>query len=80
MGFCYPGSCKPNPLGMSIVKLVGRKGNVLYIEDVDIVDGTPVLDIKPYVPQFDVRPAYKIGWLEKNVYKLPEKRDDGRFS
>ncbi|ADD08798.1 tRNA (N6-threonylcarbamoyladenosine(37)-N6)-methyltransferase TrmO [Candidatus Aciduliprofundum boonei] len=78
--FATRAPARPNPLGMSIVKLVGRKGNVLYIEDVDIVDGTPVLDIKPYVPQFDVRPAYKIGWLEKNIYKLPEKRDDGRFS
>jgi tRNA (Thr-GGU) A37 N-methylase len=43
------------------------------------VDGTPLLDIKPYVPEFDTRKAEKIGWLEKNVNKLSEARDDGRF-
>ena len=77
--FATRAPARPNSIGLSIVKLVGKERNILYIEDVDIVDGTPVLDIKPYVPQFDVRHAYKIGWLEKNVDKLPESRDDGRF-
>jgi len=70
---------RPNPIGISVVRLVKVDGNILYIKDVDIVDGTPLLDIKPYVPEFDVRVVEKIGWLEKNVKKLPTSRDDGRF-
>ena len=53
--------------------------NILYIQDVDIVDGTPLLDIKPYVPEFDRREVKKIGWLEKRIHKLPVSKDDGRF-
>jgi tRNA-Thr(GGU) m(6)t(6)A37 methyltransferase TsaA len=49
----YP--CRPNPIGMSTVRLVSRKGNELEIEGVDVLDGTPLLDIKPYVPGFDVK-------------------------
>jgi len=70
---------RPNPIGISVVRLVRIDGNILYIKDVDIVDGTPLLDIKPYVPEFDVREVEKIGWLENNVHKLPESKDDGRF-
>ncbi|KUH34766.1 tRNA-Thr(GGU) m(6)t(6)A37 methyltransferase TsaA [Thermococcus celericrescens] len=70
---------RPNPIGLSIVRLIGVDGNVLHIEDVDIVDGTPLLDIKPYVPEFDIRTVERKGWLERNVHKLPEARDDGRF-
>ncbi len=70
---------RPNPIGISVVRLEKVDGNILYIKDVDIVDGTPLLDIKPYVPEFDVRVVEKIGWLEKNVKKLPTSRDDGRF-
>jgi len=70
---------RPNPIGLSIVRLVKIKGNMIYIKDVDIVDGTPLLDIKPYVPEFDLREVNRIGWLEKNIYKLPSSRDNGRF-
>lgn len=55
------------------------KENILYVRDVDILDGTPLLDIKPYVPEFDVRNVDKVGWLEKNVQKLATSKDDGRF-
>jgi len=51
-----------------LVRLVKREGLTLHIQDVDIVDGTPLLDIKPYVPEFDTRKAVKIGWLEKRVH------------
>jgi tRNA-Thr(GGU) m(6)t(6)A37 methyltransferase TsaA len=71
---------RPNPIGISVVRLVGIDGNILYIRDVDIVDGTPLLDIKPYVPKFDVREVERIGWLEKNVHKLSTSKDDGRFT
>jgi len=72
---------RPNPIGLSVVRLDKIEENRLDIRDVDVVDGTPLLDIKPYVPQFDLRnEETKIGWLERNVRKLPKTRDDGRFS
>lgn len=70
---------RPNPIGISVVRLVRREGNILHVRDVDIVDGTPLLDIKPYVPEFDVKDAEKIGWLEKSIHKLATSKDDGRF-
>jgi len=70
---------RPNSIGISVVRLIMIERNTLYIRDVDIVDGTPLLDIKPYVPEFDIRVVDKIGWLEKNVNKLPTSKDDGRF-
>lgn len=70
---------RPNPIGISIVRLIKIEKNTLYIRDVDIIDGTPLLDIKPYVPEFDVRKVDRIGWLEKNVKKLSISKDDGRF-
>ena len=70
---------RPNPIGMSVVQLLKIDGNVLHVKDMDIVDGTPLLDIKPYVPAIDDRNATKIGWLENNVRKLPTLKDDGRF-
>jgi tRNA-Thr(GGU) m(6)t(6)A37 methyltransferase TsaA len=78
--FAMRGPSRPNPIGISIVRLVGIKGNSIHIKDVDILDGTPLIDIKPYVPEFDTRETEKIGWLEKNVKKLSYSRDDGRFS
>jgi tRNA (Thr-GGU) A37 N-methylase len=53
---------------------------IIDVQDVDIIEGTPLLDIKPYVPEFDVRQVERTGWLEKNVHKLPASKDDGRFS
>ena len=71
--------CRPNPIGISVVRLKRLEGNVLYVQDVDIVNETPLLDIKPYVPEFDVRAVEKTGWLEKNARRSSEFRDDGRF-
>lgn len=56
--------CRPNPIGFSIVRLIARHGNVLEIEGVDVLDGTPLLDIKPYVPDFDMRQDTRMGWYE----------------
>ena len=70
---------RPNSIGLSVVRLLKIKGNILEIEDVDIVDGTPLLDIKPYVPDFDVREVERIGWLKNNIQKLNKMKDDGRF-
>ncbi len=71
---------RPNPIGISVVQLIKIENNILHIQDVDIVDGTPLLDIKPHVPEFDIREAVRIGWLGKNVHKLSVSRDDGRFT
>ena len=78
--FAMRGPSRPNPIGISVVRLVRVEKNVLHVQDVDVVDGTPVLDIKPYVPEFDIRPVERAGWLEKNVHRLPASKDDGRFT
>ena len=70
---------RPNPIGISIVRLVKVEGCVLHIEGVDVLDGTPLLDIKPYVPEFDHRNAEKIGWLKEKASLVRKKRSDGRF-
>ena len=57
--------CRPNPIGLSVVRLLARRENFLDIEGVDILDGTPLLDIKPYVPDFDVRTDVKTGWYAR---------------
>jgi tRNA (adenine37-N6)-methyltransferase len=54
---------RPNGIGMSIVRLKRRDGACLEVEGLDVLDGTPVLDIKPYVPQFDIVPGASSGWL-----------------
>ncbi len=54
---------RPNPIGLSVVCLVGIEQNRLSVKDIDILDGTPVLDIKPYVPEFDERTEVTLGWL-----------------
>ena len=56
----YPN--RPNPIGLSIVRLLARRENILDIEGVDMLDGTPLLDIKPYVPEFDIYSDVRTGW------------------
>jgi len=70
---------RPNPIGLSVVRLLRIEGNTLYIENVDILDGTPLLDIKPYVPEFDQYPAERIGWVEKAKARVRDQTADGRF-
>jgi tRNA-Thr(GGU) m(6)t(6)A37 methyltransferase TsaA len=70
---------RPNPIGLSIVRLVQIRGCSLDVENVDILDGTPLLDIKPYVPEFDHEENCRIGWLEKARGKVRNKRSDKRF-
>ena len=70
---------RPNPIGLSIVKLIKVENNILHIENVDIVDNTPLLDIKPYVPKFDAPGEVKIGWLTKAQNEVKKKRSDHRF-
>jgi len=71
---------RPNPLGLSVVKLVSIEGGTLHIENVDIVDGTPLLDIKPYVPKFDGPVAAHAGWYEEAAEALAQSKSDSRFA
>ena len=70
---------RPNPIGLSIVQLDRVDGAVLHVRNVDVLDGTPLLDIKPYVPRFDERPGARAGWLEQAGESVTEKKSDGRF-
>jgi len=56
----YP--CPLNPLGLSVVQLIERQENLLFFKGADMMDGTPLLDIKPYIPEFDIFTVYKTGW------------------
>lgn len=69
---------RPNPIGLSVVRLLRREGVVLHVADVDMLDGTPLLDIKPYVPAFDACPSSKAGWLDRRA-RASRERADGRF-
>ena len=71
---------RPNAIGLSVVRLAKMEGSRLYIEEADMLDETPLLDIKPYVPDFDVREVQKTGWFADAPGKLEKARDDGRFS
>lgn len=60
---------RPNPIGFSVVRLLEREGVHLKIQWVDMLDGTPLLDIKPYVPEFDVHSVEKLGWYATRARK-----------
>jgi len=70
---------RPNPIGLSIVKLLRIEGNTLHIGNLDVLDGTPLLDLKPYVPEFDCQPNARIGWLEQAKGGIRTARSDDRF-
>lgn len=70
---------RPNPIGLSVVRLLYRNENILNIENVDILDGTPLLDIKPYVPDFDHIKESQIGWLKNVIQGTGKKKSDDRF-
>ena len=70
---------RPNGIGISVVKLMAIEGNILEVENLDILDGTPLLDIKPYVPDFDEQEEVRIGWLESSRGKINKKMADDRF-
>jgi tRNA-Thr(GGU) m(6)t(6)A37 methyltransferase TsaA len=70
---------RPNPIGLSIVRLLGVEGNSLRLGNVDILDGTPLLDVKPYVADFDRPQQTRSGWLERARGQVRTKRADDRF-
>jgi len=70
---------RPNAIGPSIVRLTGIQGTTLEIENVDILDGTPLREIKPYVPSFDSYCMAKAGWFDAVSHIATSVRSDERF-
>lgn len=71
---------RPNRLGLSLVRMTSREGNVIHFFGNDMVDGTPLLDIKPYIPKFDVRQTDRIGWFGEKLQGLETTRSDDRMA
>jgi len=76
--FATRAPCRPNGIGMSSVRLLGVEGNILRIAEVDMLDGTPLLDIKPYAPRFDCFEVRRCGWLDQA--KREPTTTDARFT
>jgi tRNA-Thr(GGU) m(6)t(6)A37 methyltransferase TsaA len=76
--FATRAPCRPNPIGISAVRLLGITGGTLHVDGLDILDNTPLLDIKPYIPAFDGFEAKRIGWCENA--KGGSVAADGRFA
>ena len=75
--FATRSPCRPNPIGLSAVRVLRREGRVLHVADIDILDGTPLLDLKPYVPEFDAHADSAAGWLGETTED--RRCADGRF-
>ncbi|WP_326539151.1 tRNA (N6-threonylcarbamoyladenosine(37)-N6)-methyltransferase TrmO [Pseudorhodoferax sp.] len=78
--FATRAPARPNRIGLSIVRLESVVGACLHFTGNDMVDGTPVLDIKPYVPRFDVRQTERVGWFAERLADLDAARADGRMA
>jgi tRNA-Thr(GGU) m(6)t(6)A37 methyltransferase TsaA len=70
---------RPNAIGLSVVDVVSVEENIIRIKGVDILNGTPVLDIKPFVPDVDNREPARDGWLTQKAKDMRKKRSDDRF-
>lgn len=79
--FATRAPARPNPIGLSVLRLVAIEGTTLTVEDVDVLDGTPVLDLKPFVPAFDLpQGEVKIGWLAERSERANGAAADRRFA
>ncbi|MEN8125897.1 MAG: tRNA (N6-threonylcarbamoyladenosine(37)-N6)-methyltransferase TrmO [Bacteroidota bacterium] len=70
---------RPNSIGLSVVKLLSINDNIIEVENIDILNKTLLLDIKPYVPEFDIHNAEKIGWMENKLTNISNTKSDNRF-
>lgn len=70
---------RPNPIGLSIMKLIKVEEGKVYLKGIDVLDGTPVIDIKPYVADFDLCGADRFGWTEGRTENVDSHRSDDRF-
>ncbi len=77
--FATRAPCRPNPIGLSLVKLVRIEKNLIYVDGLDTLDGTPLLDLKPYVPEFEDKVDIRLGWLGKVKDQVRTQRSDARF-
>jgi len=71
---------RPNPIGLSVVQLERVEKNILHVSNIDVLDGTPLLDIKPYVPDFDNFPDVRTGWIGDARARVKTKKSDERFT
>ncbi|MGV8121658.1 MAG: tRNA (N6-threonylcarbamoyladenosine(37)-N6)-methyltransferase TrmO [Candidatus Xenobiia bacterium LiM19] len=78
--FATRAPCRPNPIGLSTVRVLSVNGNVISFSGTDMLDGTPVLDIKPYVPSIDSIDAERIGWLTGRSGEMKSRKSDSRFA
>jgi tRNA-Thr(GGU) m(6)t(6)A37 methyltransferase TsaA len=70
---------RPNPIGLSVVELDRIENGILHIRNVDMLDGSPLLDVKPYVPEFDSQTNVRTGWLEHARKTVANRKSDNRF-
>ena len=77
--FATRSPCRPNSIGLSVVRLISIKDNILRIENIDVLDGTPLLDIKPFIGQIEPLQNIKIGWLETRFENFQTQNSDDRF-
>ena len=75
--FATRSPARPNPIGMSVVRFLRREGSTLYVLDIDILDGTQLLDIKPYIPAYDSYPVSRAGWFD--IAGADRRMADDRF-
>ncbi len=71
---------RPNNIGLSVVELIDINENILFVKNVDMLDETPLLDIKPYIPKFDVYSTKRNGWINQKIIDLNTIKSDNRFS
>jgi len=70
---------RPSHIGMSLTQLVSVNDNIVTIRGIDVLDGTPLLDIKPYIPQFESLDDVRTGWMNKKASQVSDARSDDRF-
>ena len=70
---------RPNPIGLSLVRIIRLEGNLIHVDQLDILDETPLLDIKPYVPEFENVHFVRIGWLKQAKGQIRTRKSDDRF-
>lgn len=77
--FATRSPARPNPIGLSVVRFLSREGATVHIDQVDMLNGTPLLDIKPSVPEFDHHPVERTGWIGRSCRKVQDTLSDSRF-
>ncbi len=77
--FATRAPARPNPIGLSLVNLLSIEGGMLMVDGLDILDGTPLLDIKPFIPDVDHTDGVKVGWLEGKTHRFKTHQADKRF-